>query len=55
MVKDIRSGASSSGLIGDQVVIEQNGEITAVGIAKMNPEEMVSMKRGIAVEVRHHA
>ena len=42
-------------LIGDQVVIEQNGEITAVGIAKMNPEEMVSMKRGIAVEVRHHA
>ena len=42
-------------LIGDQVVIEQNDEITAVGIAKMNPEEMVSMKRGIAVEVRHHA
>ncbi|MBE28425.1 MAG: hypothetical protein CMB06_04860 [Euryarchaeota archaeon] len=42
-------------LIGDQVVIEQNGEITAVGIAKMNPEEMVTMKRGIAVEVRHHA
>ena len=42
-------------LIGDQVVIEQNGEITAVGIAKMNPEEMVSMKRGIAVDVRHHA
>ena len=41
--------------IGDQVVIEQKGEITAVGIAKMNPEEMVSMKRGIAVEVRHHA
>ena len=41
--------------IGDQVAIEQNNEITAVGIAKMNPEEMVSMKRGIAVEVRHHA
>ena len=41
--------------IGDQVVIEQNSEITAVGIAKMNPEEMLSMKRGIAVEVRHHA
>ena len=41
--------------IGDQVAIEQNNEITAVGIAKMNPEEMVSMKRGIAVEVRQHA
>ena len=41
--------------IGEQVVIEQNGEVTAVGIARMTPEEMVSMQRGIAVEVRHHA
>ncbi len=49
------NGHEGEWLIGDQVVIEQNGEITAVGIAKMNPEEMVSMKRGIAVEVRHHA
>ena len=44
-----------SWLIGDQVAIEQDGEITAVGIAKMVPEEMVSMSRGLAVEVRHHA
>lgn len=48
-------GYEGDWLIGDQVVVEQNDEITAVGIAKMNPEEMVSMKRGIAVEVRHHA
>jgi archaeosine synthase len=41
--------------IGDQVVIKQNDAVTAVGISKMNPEEMVSMKRGLAVEVRHHA
>ena len=41
--------------IGDQVVIKQNDDVTGVGIAKMVPEEMVSMNRGIAVEVRHHA
>ena len=41
--------------IGDQVVIKQNDVVTAVGIAKMVPEEMLSMKRGVAVEVRHHA
>ena len=41
--------------IGDQVVIKQNDVVTGVGIAKMNPEEMISMKRGLAVEVRHHA
>jgi predicted RNA-binding protein (TIGR00451 family) len=42
-------------VIGDQVVIKQNGKVTGVGIAKMDPEEMVSMNRGLAVEVRHHA
>jgi len=41
--------------IGDQVVIKQNDVVTAVGIAKMAPEEMISMNRGVAVEVRHHA
>ena len=41
--------------IGDQVVIKQADIVTGVGIAKMMPEEMVSMKRGVAVEVRHHA
>ena len=39
----------------DQVVIKQKDVVTAVGIAKMTPEEMISMNRGIAVEVRHHA
>ncbi len=41
--------------IGDQVVIKQNDVVTAVGIAKMFPEEMLAMNRGVAVEVRHHA
>ena len=41
--------------IGEQVTIKQNGKVTGVGIARMNPEEMVSMDRGLAVEVRHHA
>ena len=41
--------------IGEQVVIKQNDVVTAVGIAKMTPEEMISMNRGVAVEVRHHA
>ena len=49
------NGYEGDWLIGEQVAIEQNGEITAVGVAKMNPEEMISMNRGIAVEVRHHA
>jgi len=49
------NGYTGDWQIGEQVAIEQNGEVTAVGIARMNPEEMVSMKRGIAVEVRHHA
>ena len=41
--------------IGDQVVIKQNDDVTGVGIAKMAPEEMIAMNRGVAVEVRHHA
>ena len=40
---------------GDQLAVIQNGKVTGIGIAKMNPEEMLSMKRGLAVEVRHHA
>jgi archaeosine synthase len=38
---------------GDQVAVEQGGEITAVGIARMAPREMVTMERGLAVEVRN--
>ncbi|MEC9336001.1 MAG: PUA domain-containing protein, partial [Candidatus Thermoplasmatota archaeon] len=38
---------------GDQVAVEQDGEITAVGIARMTPGEMISMERGLAVEVRN--
>ena len=36
------------------VIRDRNDEVTAVGIAKMVPEEMISMNRGVAVEVRHH-
>ena len=42
-------------VIGDQVAIKQKGKITGIGIAKMDPEEMLSMRRGLAVQVRHHA
>ena len=38
---------------GDQVAVEQGGEITAAGVARMAPSEMVAMERGLAVEVRN--
>ena len=38
---------------GEQVAVEQGGEITAAGIARMAPGEMVAMERGLAVEVRN--
>ena len=41
--------------IGEQVAIEQRGEITGVGIAFMNPKECIEMERGLAVEVRNRA
>jgi len=41
--------------VGEQVAIEQKGEITGVGIAFMNPKECLEMKYGLAVEVRNRA
>ena len=38
---------------GEQVAVEQGGEITAAGVARMAPGEMVAMERGLAVEVRN--
>lgn len=40
--------------IGDEVYIHHDDEVRAVGIARMNPAEMVSMKRGEAVHIRHY-
>ncbi len=39
--------------IGDEVVILRGGEVEGVGVAAMSGEEMVAMKRGEAVRVRH--
>ena len=39
--------------IGDEAVVLKNGEPVAVGVAMMSGKEMVDLKRGIAVKVRH--
>lgn len=41
--------------IGDEVFIHHGGEVRAVGTARMNPSEMISLSRGEAVHIRHHA
>ncbi len=38
---------------GDEAIVMCNGEIKAVGVALMAGREMVQLKRGIAVKVRH--
>jgi len=39
---------------GDEViVVDENDEILAVGRSKLCPNEMLSLKRGVAVRVRH--
>ncbi len=39
--------------IGDEAIIICNGELRGVGVAMMSGREMVDLKRGIAVKVRH--
>ena len=39
--------------IGDEAVIVCNGEVRGVGVAEMCGREMIDLKRGIAVKVRH--
>lgn len=39
--------------IGDEAVITLNGEVKAVGVAMMSGREMMEMKRGVAVRIRH--
>ncbi len=39
---------------GDEVLVVRDNDLYAVGIARMNGEEMISCNRGEAVKVRHH-
>jgi len=41
--------------VGDEVVVRHGRDVRAVGVAAMNPREMVDMKRGEAVKVRHRS
>lgn len=40
--------------VGDEVYVHHRGEVRAVGTARMNPDEMISLSRGEAVHLRHH-
>ena len=39
--------------IGDDVIVQKDDELVGVGVAQMNPEEMVKSDRGEAVRIRH--
>jgi archaeosine synthase len=39
--------------IGDEAVVRYEDEVRAVGVARMNPQEMTASNRGEAVHVRH--
>ncbi|MFQ5908910.1 MAG: DUF5591 domain-containing protein, partial [Thermoplasmata archaeon] len=41
--------------VGDEAVVRHGDEVRAVGVARMNPVEMVASSRGEAVHVRHKA
>jgi Queuine tRNA-ribosyltransferases, contain PUA domain len=47
------SGADHSIRIGDEAVVTMNGAVKAIGVAQMSGKEMIDLKRGIAVKVRH--
>jgi len=49
------TGADDRVRVGDEVVVRHAGDVRAVGVAAMNPREMVDLKRGEAVKVRHRA
>ncbi len=48
-------GADERIRVGDEVVVRRGGDVRAVGVAAMNPREMVDLERGEAVKVRHRA
>jgi len=39
--------------IGDDVIITHKNVLKGVGVAMMNPDEMIESKKGVAVKVRH--
>ncbi|UCE37211.1 MAG: DUF5591 domain-containing protein [Thermoplasmata archaeon] len=39
--------------IGDDVVVLRDNELVGVGVAQMNPDEMIESERGEAVRIRH--
>ncbi len=49
------TGADARVRVGDEVVVRHGSEVRAVGVAAMNPQEMVDLRRGEAVNVRHRA
>lgn len=49
------TGADDRIRVGDEVVVRHSGDVRAVGVAAMNPREMVDLRRGEAVHVRHRA
>ena len=46
--------ADANIIIEDEIVVLQDDELYAVGVARMNGEEMNEMKTGEAVRIRHH-
>jgi archaeosine synthase len=47
------SDADASIRAGEEVAIMRNGKLAGVGVAMMGGREMVEMRRGEAVKVRH--
>ncbi len=47
------TGADPSIRIGDEAVVLKNGKVAGVGVAMMSGREMVDLRRGIAVKIRH--
>ena len=47
------TGADPSIRIGDEAVVLKKGKVMGVGVAMMSGREMVDLKRGIAVKIRH--
>jgi archaeosine synthase len=41
--------------VGSEVAVVHEGDVRAVGVARMNAREMVDLERGEAVRVRHRA
>ena len=49
------TGATPDVRVGSEVAVVHDGEVRAVGVARMHAREMVELRRGEAVRVRHRA